>query len=252
MAETKLITKQIIAMEMPFSVKFVVAGDQNFHATLTVQKVTRYLQHIDQDFSPFKATSLVCQFQRGELAAADCTAEFQEVYGLVMRAQEATAGGFDPFFRGQFDPTGIVKGWAIQNAFTRYLQPLLTNETLVAAAINGAGDIQTGVSAMTTFRWQVGVEDPSDRQQLLTGFQLGNGAMATSGTSRHGEHIVRQDVQRTLQQATIIARDLITADIWATAAMSMGPIAFNRLTAGRLQSILVDQSNQIVGEEQPC
>ncbi|WP_203641347.1 FAD:protein FMN transferase [Levilactobacillus andaensis] len=124
---------------------------------------------------------------------------------------------------------------------------------LVAAAINGAGDLQAGIAATTAFRWQVGIEDPHDRQQLLASFQLGNGAMATSGTSQHGEHIIRQDTQRILQQATIITRDLITADIWATAAISLGPTAFNRLTAGRLQSVLVDQADHIVGEEgQPC
>ncbi|WP_203641348.1 FAD:protein FMN transferase [Levilactobacillus andaensis] len=130
MTETKIITKQISAMGMPFSVKFVVATGQDFQAAPIVQKVTRYLQHIDQDFSPFKTTSLVCQFQRGELAATDFTAEFQEVYGLAMRAREATAGAFDPFYSGHFDPTGLVKGWAIQTAFARYLQPLLTNETV--------------------------------------------------------------------------------------------------------------------------
>ncbi|WP_143462080.1 FAD:protein FMN transferase [Levilactobacillus enshiensis] len=248
MTETKMITKQVIAMGMPFSVKVVIAADRSFQIMPTVQKVTQYLQHIDQVFSPFRATSLVCQFQRGELAATDFTAEFQEVYGLAIRAQTVTEGAFNPFFKGLFDPTGLVKGWAIQTAFTRYLRPLLTNEALVAAAINGAGDLQTGVAAMTSFRWQVGVEDPGDRRQVLAAFQLGNGAMATSGTSQHGEHIVRQDATRTLQQATIIARNLITADIWATAAIELGPTAFYRITAGQLQSVLVDQTDQVMGE----
>lgn len=247
MTNSKLLTHHIKAMGMPFLVKIVVPVGRNFRAEKLLQDLTQYLQRIDRDFS-FRPSSLVCQFQRGELAAMDFTSEFQEVYGIASQAQKITGGAFDPFFDGTYDPTGIVKGWAIQRAFTRYLQPLLTNETLAAAAINGAGDIQVGISETTDFRWQVGVEDPQDRQQLLARYQLGSGAMATSGTSQHGEHIVRQGSQCQLQQATVLADELITADVWATAAIALGAARFNRLTNNQFSTILVDQTDRIVHE----
>ncbi|MGX7329108.1 hypothetical protein ACWOEC_07225 [Enterococcus bulliens] len=50
--------------------------------------------------------------------------------------QEKSAGILDPFYSGTYDPTGLVKGWAIEEAFFRYLQPLLDTNQLIAASIN--------------------------------------------------------------------------------------------------------------------
>jgi thiamine biosynthesis lipoprotein ApbE len=38
--------------------------------------------------------------------------------------------------------------------------------------------------------WRIGVEDPRDPGRLLGTFALGSGAVATSGITRRGNHIV--------------------------------------------------------------
>lgn len=243
-------TRVIQAMAMPFSIKVVLSPENQWSQDQfdqVVMAINRELRHVDEVFSPFKSTSILCRFQQGELAADDFSSEFQSVYGLAIRAQTVTQGAFDPFYRGPFDPTGLVKGWAIEQVFRRYLRPLLVREVISAAAINGAGDIQMGVAATSDFRWAVGVQDPNNRQQLLAQYQIANGAMATSGTSQHGEHISRLNSQRHLQQATVVSADLVTADVWATAAISAGPEKFKQLTQGlSLQSVLVDGQDKIV------
>lgn len=244
-----LTTLQLTAMAMPFSVKLVTSDQAPLtEAQIAVLRanLTAFLTRLDREFSPFRADSWVRQFQRQALAVENFQAEFEEVYGLATRAQHVTHGAFNPYYRGVYDPTGLVKGWAIQRAFETYLQPLLSNERLVAAAINGAGDMQLGVADGASFTWHVGIEDPVDPQQLIWQYELQTGAIATSGTSQRGEHIVRQDETCSLQQATILATDLIEADVLATAAIAMGQADFLTFsqtypTAG----LLVDQTDQV-------
>ncbi|WP_087742031.1 FAD:protein FMN transferase [Levilactobacillus zymae] len=142
------------AMAMPFTVKLKATPAMG----LSVQRVATYrqliqqeLDRLDHEFSPFRPDSLVRRFARQELTAAQLTRDFQTVYGWAVRAQDQTAGAFNPFFAGHYDPTGLVKGWAIQRVFEQYLRPTLTRGDLVAAAINGAGDVQTGVAPGSAF-----------------------------------------------------------------------------------------------------
>jgi len=240
--QTNTHTLHLKAMAMPFTVKLVTASAHPLTATEVAayrQTIGGTLTQIDRDFSPFRADSLVNRYQRHCLAAADFTADFQLVYGLAVQIQVATAGAFTPFFRGAYDPTGIVKGWAIQRVFTQYLRPDLDRHRLLAAAINGAGDIQTGVAPGQAFTWHVGVADPQDGHRVIARYPLQDGAIATSGTSQRGEHILRQTASA-LQQATVLAPDLLVADAYATAAIAMGSnrfVAFSR--THHLSGILV-------------
>ena len=216
------------AMAMPFTVKLKATPAMG----LSIQRVATYrqliqqeLDRLDHEFSPFRSDSLVRRFARQELTAPQLTRDFQTVYGWAVRAQDQTAGAFNPFFAGHYDPTGLVKGWAIQRVFEQYLRPALTRGDLVAAAINGAGDVQTGVAPGSDFYWRVGIENPLDPIRPTYAYRLQNAAVATSGTRQHGDHIVRQ-APASLQQATVVCPTLTPADIYATAAVAMGRSRF--------------------------
>ena len=226
----QLKTFTLEAMTMPFTVRFAVTVDQ---ATTTnferpVQQISTFLQQIDRDFSPFKSQSLVSRYQRNELAGAELTDQFLEIYGLAVQAQELTAGAFTPFSRGQYDPTGLVKGWAIQRAFEAYLLPLIHHEQVNAVALNGAGDMQLAVAPTSDFVWHVGIESPIHPQTLVHQYALQNGAVATSGISKRGQHITTVTDDHSISQATIIATTLIEADVLATAMVAMGQAQFEQ------------------------
>lgn len=234
-------TKLIQAMGMPFTVIAIDADAEAFQEA--AQQIATFLQKVDRDFSPFKVNSLVSRFQRGELLPGDWTPELHTVYGLAARAETETGGAFDPYFRGVWDPTGVTKGWAIQEAYSRYLAPLLT-QGATAVALNGAGDMQMGVATGCSWRWGVGIEDPQDSQQLLYRYELQNAAVATSGFSKRGDHILIKDATHSLQQATVLAPTLVVADVWATAALAMGRGAFADAYHG--QALLVDARHQLI------
>ncbi|GAF41302.1 thiamin biosynthesis lipoprotein ApbE [Agrilactobacillus composti DSM 18527 = JCM 14202] len=145
--------------------------------------------------------------------------EFQQLYAATQQAQKVTGSFFDPFFDGAYNPTGYVKGWAIAQIFKQYLQPLLADPQVMAVGVNGGGDLQLASKDPAQFTWHVGVEQPADLQQLLASYALANGAMATSSTSKRGQHIQR-GTDADLTQVTVIAAEITTADVWATALMA--------------------------------
>ncbi|KRK98508.1 thiamine biosynthesis membrane-associated lipoprotein [Secundilactobacillus odoratitofui DSM 19909 = JCM 15043] len=246
----QLKTTTVEAMTMPFTIQAVLVDHDETTAenlTKAISRTHAFLQQIDRDFSPFKANSLVTLYQHGGLKPTQFTEQFQEVYGLATLATELTNGAFSAHYNGHYDPTGLVKGWAIQRAFEKYLKPLLELDRIEAIALNGAGDIQMGVADGSDYQWHVGIEDPADPQQLLQEITIQTGAMATSGFSKRGQHIKLSTDTPSIVQATIIASELIEADIMATTAIAMGLTKFQEFTESvEVHGLLVDQNaNQI-------
>ncbi|WP_235500556.1 FAD:protein FMN transferase [Leifsonia sp. Root227] len=89
---------------------------------------------------------------------------------------------------------------------------------------DGQGGDGEGVAAVEA--WNVGVRTPTDPAAMLAVLSVSNAAVATSGAYERGAHIVdgRTGAPATgLLSATVIADDLTTADILATAVFALGP-----------------------------
>lgn len=240
---------QFQSMTMPFTLQFAnPAFTDSLNADLqkVIHQVHQFLDQVDATFSPFKSDSLVSQYQRGDLQNNEITNQFREVFGLAIKAQSVTDGAFTPFFKKQYDPTGIVKGWAIQRAFERFMQPLIDDGKVVAVLLNGAGDIQMSTSDQSSFTWQIGIENPTDLSQLIYRYELKNGAIATSGISKRGEHIIHRDKTAPLIQATIVANELIEADLLATTAIVMGKTKFTQFAQHHPTAGLLVDDQQVI------
>jgi thiamine biosynthesis lipoprotein len=93
----------------------------------------------------------------------------------------------------------------------------------------------------------VGIEDPADTQKFCYRYELGSAAVATSGFSKRGDHIAVRDAGHSLAQATVLASDVIVADVWATAALSMGREEFIRAAAREgLRGLLVSARHELI------
>jgi thiamine biosynthesis lipoprotein len=241
-------TAVIDKMTIPFTIRIALTQEPAFFADLfqRVRKdIDRDLTRIDDEFSPFKATSLLSQFRAGDLSLLESSARFAEVFTLAQAAQVETAGYFDPHFDGDYNPTGLVKGWAINRIFDQRLRPLLRTPEIVGVSLNGGGDIMTAIKATTDFRWGVGIANPLNDSEILGKYDLANNGIATSGLSRRGEHIRRQ--ASSLQQVTIVDESLLFADIWATAGMAAGTKTLLNLAARhQLNGVLVDEQLGVV------
>ena len=210
-------------MNMPFTIAFVRDSfDEILVDVLNqiVNEIDKYLQNVEEKFSPFLSESLVSRHTDiGEELQDDFfDIEYQEVYSRSIIAKKETHGLFDPFFDGKYNPTGFVKGWAIENAFMKYIKPLIDNNILEAGAINGAGDMQVGTRLDSNFSWKIGIENPEDKEKIIAKYSIKNGAVATSGLSKKGQHI-KSDNDINHVQVTVVGTYLSDVDVLATAGV---------------------------------
>jgi FAD:protein FMN transferase len=174
-----------------------------------------WLRFVDATFSTYRPGSEVCRLDRGELALGDAHPLVREVLARCERLRITTGGYFDARASGRLDPSGLVKGWAVDRAAA-----LLTQAGARRFAINAGGDV-----IVRGGPWRVGVQHPRERDRVAAVLALTDAAVATSGAYERGEHIVDPHRRRPpvgTVAVTVLGRDLATADASATAAFAMG------------------------------
>ncbi|WP_028800138.1 FAD:protein FMN transferase [Streptomyces sp. 142MFCol3.1] len=176
------------------------------------------LRHIDVVFSPFRTDSAVSRVTRGEPVPEGWEPELREVLGLCAEAHRRTDGWFAAWRGGGFDPTGLVKGWAVERA-----AKLLCDAGAQHLCLNGGGDIQLHGGP-----WRVGISHPLQPGKLAALIEHTTGplAIATSGPAERGCHIVDPHTGAPpadgLASLTVTGTSLTEVDTVATAAYSMG------------------------------
>ncbi|MGF2385374.1 FAD:protein FMN transferase [Lentilactobacillus otakiensis] len=239
----RLQTSVINQMTIPFSIRLAlkdeVPGFQQIFQEIT-DATEKDLIHVDQNFSTFRPDSLVSKFREGDPRPLVGSESFATVYSLAEISKDQTEGYFDPYFNGKYDPTGLVKGWAIQSIFNHRLRPLLADPAIVGVSLNGGGDIMAATDPHSGFTWDVGIEDPFDDTMIIGKYRLTDQGVATSGFNRRGEHIKR--TPSTIRQVTIISDSLVAADVWATAGIAAGTATFIYLIGRHhLSGVFVDE-----------
>ena len=114
----------------------------------TIDDVVRWLHFVDATFSTYREDSDISRIRRGELRVADANPYVEEVLDLCAYVHRETGGYLTALPHGQLDPTGLVKGWAIERA-----SALLRRLGSVHHAINGGGDIQLAGRAASDRPW---------------------------------------------------------------------------------------------------
>jgi FAD:protein FMN transferase len=188
--------------------------------TDAVADVVGRLHHVDAVFSTYRPGSDISRLQRRELRLSDADPDVAVVLDLCADIQSETGGYFSARRGARIDPTGLVKGWAVEAASRRLRDHGSHNH-----AVNGGGDVQLAGEAAPGREWTVGVSDPHDRTRVLTTVTGRDFAVATSGTAERGAHVLDPFTGRPvthLAAATVTGPSLTRVDAYATAAFVMG------------------------------
>lgn len=205
-------------MNMPITVEIAdpEAADKDIDAVFS------YFQHIEETFSVFKETSEISKINRGEISENDYSQEMKEVFEKSEQTRRETNGYFNIIINGRYNPSGLVKGWAIYNA-----GQLLKNRGFKNFYVDAGGDIQAYGRNSHNRLWSVGIKNPFQQEQIVKVIYLlpaGLG-MATSGTYIRGQHIYNpHNSARPLTEIvslTVIGSNIYEADRFATAAFAM-------------------------------
>lgn len=203
-------------MGMPVTLEIVddQASDKTFN------KIFSYFDYVDKKFSPFKKPSEISQINAGKLNPKKYSRDMKTIFAMAKEAKKQTQGYFDILHQGKYNPSGIVKGWAILNA-ARLLEHMGFKNYYVEAG----GDIQTRGMNLHGTLWRVGIRNPFNEKQIVKVVYVSGAGVATSGTYIRGQHIYnpKTDIPVTdIVSLTVIGPDVCQADKFATAAFAMG------------------------------
>ena len=206
-------------MGMPIEIEIVGEGAL---VRTALEDAFAYFTQVDEEFSTYKEESAISRINRGKLSLHEASEEMRRVFAVSAAAKEETKGYFD--IRrpdGRVDPSGIVKGWAIEEAAAR-----ITAAGFADFFVNAGGDIASSGQNAAGEPWSVGIENPFAREEIVKVVYPRGRGIATSGSYIRGAHIYDpHDPGRPLDEVTsvtVIAPSVMRADMLATAAFAMG------------------------------
>ena len=205
-------------------------GEHDDSAIAVLNEIEHEFARLNAMFSLYLEDSEISAIARGELALADSSEEMRSEYARALDWREKTDGAFSPHRPdGVIDLSGTIKAVAIDAAAA-----LLRDAGFENFSVNVGGDLTTsGDQSDDESGWITGIVEPEDRGTILAALRLTSEfpAMATSGSAERGEHIwLRPETTKDFVQATVIAEDIITADVLATAIIAGGQATLDQIT----------------------
>jgi thiamine biosynthesis lipoprotein len=203
-----------------------------------------WLRWVDWTFSTYRDDSEVSRLNRRELALDDAHPDVREVLDRCEELRVATDGYFDARAGadGALDPSGLVKGWAVDRAAA-----LLDSAGLENYALSAGGDMVLRGGALPDAAWRVGIQHPLLNDQVAAVVEASDLAVATSGEYARGQHVFDPHTGLPpdgVLSVTVTGPDLATADAFATAAFAMGargPHWTARLQGYEAMTMLTDE-----------
>lgn len=214
-----MIKKTELIMGMPITIMIPTTLGSSH-----IKEIFDFFRYVDMTYSPFIETSDVSRINDGSLSEKYYTVELHSILDIAETTKQETNGYFDVWHKGVFNPSGIVKGWAIQQASNILRQ--YTSDFYLEAG----GDIQVEGTNANHQYWKIGVRNPFNRHENISVVRLKDHAIATSGTSVRGHHIydpIQSKGLADIVSLSVIGRHIIDADRMATAAFAMGASGIN-------------------------
>lgn len=189
--------------------------DEGLHAAIA------RLHRIDEIFSTYRDESDISRLARGQTTIEDCDPDVAQVLERCREVAAETDGWFTAYPGGALDPSGWVKGWAIEQGSLLLREAGSDNHSIV-----GGGDVQAVGEARPGQPWRIGIADPASPGRLTATVAGRDLAVATSGIAERGAHIIDPHSglpASGLLSLTLVGPSIARTDAWATAAFAMGP-----------------------------
>ena len=218
----------------------------------TLDSALAWLHHVDATFSTYRPDSVISKLATGSIRQGQLSEQVRTVLDQCAELTTLTDGYFSAHANGDLDPSGYVKGWAIEIA-----SDILESAGSRNHCINGGGDVQCVGRPEPGQPWRVGVSDPLHAGRLVQTIQgYGRLAVATSGTAERGTHITDPHTRRPptgLASVTVVGANLTLVDAYATAAFAMGSAAQNWLAGiATITSVVVLDDGTVIVDPAPA
>lgn len=227
-----------LIMGMPISVVIEdKAADEASFKT-----IRDYFHYVDDEYSPYKPTSEVSKINDG-LPESEWSQEMRTILRLSEETKRQSHGYFDVYRDGRLDPSGLVKGWAVNNAADK-LREMGFRDFYVEAG----GDVQVSGHNGEGQPWSVGIRNPFNKDEIVKVVRVSSQGVATSGTYIRGQHIydpLKGSEITDVASLTVIGPNIYDADRFATAAFAMG-----RAGIGFIEALAGHEAYMITNDQQ--
>lgn len=189
----------------------------------TLDDAVAWFHEVDRRFSLFRADSEMSRVSDGSLALESASRDVRAMVTLASSLRERTDGYFDAWGHrddGRLDPTGVVKGWSVDEALATLRLAGARN-----VQIGAGGDLVAAGEPEPGRRWRIGIRHPDRPDRVAAVLAVSNLAVATSAAYERGGHIRDPLTRRPasgLRSLTVVGPALALADAFATAAFAMG------------------------------
>lgn len=183
-----------------------------------IDRAVVYLRSMESMFSVHQTDSEISRLRDGRLAFMDADPVVREVLERCDRIRRETDGAFDHRSGADLDPSGYVKGWAIEGAAR-----IMSDGGIRSFVISAGGDIVARGAPPGSTAWTAAIRDPEHVDAVLGTVTLEDSAIATSGRYERGDHIwATADGSDALAGVSVLGPDLGIADAVATAVFAGG------------------------------
>lgn len=196
-----------------------------------IAEACAWLHRVDATFSTWRPESAVSRLRGGELPLEQAPAELSEVLRLCREAHARSDGWFDAWAApGGVDPTGLVKGWAIEGSVR-----ILAASGVAGALVNGGGDIigfHHAGPGEPRAPWRIGIRHPWRPTAFAAVLEVRE-AVATSGSYERGAHLYNPHDRPSgarVASASVTGPSLTFADAFATALCVAGDAGLDWLS----------------------
>lgn len=210
-----------------------------------IENIFSFFEDVERRFSVFKEDSEISKINRGEIKKDDYSYDMKEIFSICEKTREETDGFFDMRKEdGILDPTGVTKSWAILKAAN-----ILAQKGYENFYVDIGGDIEVRGLSGDNGKWKIGIQNPFNLMEIVKTLELSNSGVATSGTYVRGRHIYNP-IEKKLPtdeiiSVTVVGRDVLEADRFATAVFAMGKDGINFLESqDGLEGYMIDKSGQ--------
>jgi len=240
-----------VTMGTVVSIRLAHTKPDDVRALAAVAAAAEVFEEFNARFSLYLEESELSKISRGEIALAHSSTEMREAYARAIDWRSRTNGDFTPHRPdGVIDLNGTIKAEAI-NAAARTLQEHGFNDF----SLNCGGDVLVS-GTPESGSWVTGIADPGPNNTMLSAVQHTEEwcAIATSSITERGEHIWSRPETATdaiFTQVSVVADNIVTADVWATAVMAGGQRALDLAVAtDKLGVLAVTRDGELVGNAQ--
>ena len=171
-----------------------------------------WLRWVDATFSPTARTRRSAGSTAARWRSRDAHPLVRAVLARCERLRVATGGYFDARAGGPLDPSGLVKGWAVDRAAA-----LLEARRVLHRRGRRRARARRAVAGRRA--------PPAASATACAVLAVTDAAVATSGAYERGAHVARPGGRRAGAGRAVgdrLGRELATADAYATAAFAMG------------------------------